>query len=299
MSAVCGHSPVSGLYYELVGQRSSGRRYLLIHGGGATGACFRATPDGRLGWADLLAARGAECWVTDWPGCGRSGRSDPLGLHYEDLVAGYLELLEGTIQEPVVIVCHSMGGVIAWKLAERAPALVEEVVALAASHPGNGAPRSQVIEDDGTLVRALFAASGVEFRIRRDRLYHYDDAYVLDQGIASSTRFPRDCLAAFRAGLCGIPPLVLLQRLGLEGGLPSVTATESFSGLPVRLVAGPEDPAHTREIEQATAALLASWGARVETVFLDDAGVRGNGHFFFLEENSDELLDLALPGWST
>ena len=294
MSAVCGYANVSGLYYEIVGTRGHANRYLFVHGGGATGACFRATPDGRPGWADLLAAEGAECWVTDWPGCGRSGGADPLALRYEDIVAGYVELLEGTIRESVVLVCHSMGGAIAWKLAERVPTLVKQIVALAASHPGNGASHARVIEDDGTTVRAVFEASGVEFRVRRDRLYHYDDGYVLEQGIAGSTRFPREYLAAFRAGLCGLPPLVLLQRLGLDGGLPWVESTDSFDGLPVRLVAGPEDPAHTREIELETAALLTSFGAHVETVFLDEAGVTGNGHFFFLEENSDELLDLAL-----
>ena len=57
---------------------------------------------------------------------------------------------------------------------------------------------------------------------------------------------------------------------------------------------GTEDPAHTREIDSATVELLRSWGAEADLLFLADRGIDGNGHFLFLEENSDELLDLAL-----
>ena len=295
MSASCGHLPASGLYYEVLGRPGSRSPYVFVHGGGASGACFRVTPDGRPGWAERLAGRGEECWVSDWPGCGRSGGRDPVTLRYDDLVEGYAELLS-LIGRPVTLVCHSMGGAIAWKLVERSSGLVERVIALAASSPGNLAGAASVQSDDGTEVRAVFDASGVEFRVRRDRLYRYDDAYLLEQGIAGSTRFPREALGRFRSSLLGIPPLVLLQRLGLEGGLPVVEAGGAFSGLRALLVAGPHDPAHTRAIEKRNLELVRSLGAEAELLLLDDAGVDGNGHFFFLERNSDELLDLVLAG---
>src|SRR5205814_6737134 len=69
--------------------------WLFVHGGGASGACFRETVDGRPGWADVLAAEGAECWVTDWPGCGRSGGRDPLAVRYADLVEDRKSVVEG------------------------------------------------------------------------------------------------------------------------------------------------------------------------------------------------------------
>jgi len=292
--ASCGHEPSSGLYFEVLGEPGARPPFLFVHGGGASGACFRATADGRPGWADLLAARGEEVWLTDWPGCGRSGGVDPLKVGYQELVDGYVRLVEEVLGRPVWVVCHSMGGAITWKLVERCRPLVDSVLAVAASYPGNLAPPAEVVADDGSLVRLRFAASGLVFEIRRDRLYHYSDAYVYDQGLAGSTRFPRERVDALRAGLLGIPPRAILQRLGHDGGLPRVERTEAFAGLRVLYLTGTEDPAHTREIDQETVELLRSWGADADHLFLADRGIEGNGHFLFLEENSDELLDLAL-----
>lgn len=294
MSAVCGHEPSSGLYFEVLGARDAAVPFLFIHGGGASGACFRTTPDGRPGWADRLADRGEEVWLTDWPACGRSGGRDPLDVGYPQLVEGYVRLLEELIARPMRIVCHSMGGAITWKLVEHCRPFVRSVLAVAASYPGNIAPEAEVLADEGALVRLRFAASGVAFEIQRDRLYHYSDAYLREQGLAGSTRFPRAHERALRAGLLGIPPLAILQRLGHEGGLPRVERTEAFAGLRVLYLTGTHDPAHTRAIDSETVELLRSWGADAELLFLADRGIEGNGHFLFLEENSDELLDLAL-----
>jgi pimeloyl-ACP methyl ester carboxylesterase len=278
--ARCGYEPSSGLYYEVLGE---GRPVVFIHGGGGSGSSFRVTPDGRPGWADLVAERGFQCWVTDWPGCGRSGGRDPLAIRYDDLVAGYARLLAVVGSMPAVV-CHSMGGAVTWKLVELG--LVERVVAVAASYPGNIQPSGESIFDDGRIARIRFLATGVEFEVDRDRLSYYSDAYVFDQGIAGSRRFPWKHLDAFRASLLGLPPLTLLQRLGGEGGLPRVEHPDAFRGLRVDYFTGTEDPAHTREIEERTVDLLRTWGADARVHWLD-----GNGHFPFLEENSDEILE--------
>jgi pimeloyl-ACP methyl ester carboxylesterase len=47
-------------------------RVVLIHGGGGQGTDWLQTPDGRPGWAPLLAAEGFETFVVDRPGHGRS-----------------------------------------------------------------------------------------------------------------------------------------------------------------------------------------------------------------------------------
>lgn len=278
----CGWLVDSGMYYEVVGDvDGQALPWVFVHGGGATGACFRTTAEGRPGWAELLAARGIECWVTDWPGVGRSGGRDPLTVTYDDLVEGYAALLTQVVRRPAVVVCHSMGGALTWKVVERSRSQVAAVVGLAASYPGNIAPVSEVVGDDGTTVTARFAASGVSFTVARDRLYRYDDAYLLRQAIAGSTQFPLERLGAFRAGLVGIPPQLLLQRLGLAGGLPAVDDPGAFRDLPVRLFSGTEDPAHTRTIDGETAELLRGWGADAQLLWLGDHGLPGNGHFLY------------------
>ncbi len=284
-----GFEPSSGLYFEVVGRSSSAHPVLWIHGAGATGACWRVDLEGRPGWADQLAANGAECWVTDWPGSGRSGGRVITDLVFDDLVAGYLHLLTDVIAEPVVVVCHSMGGAITWQLVQHARELVAGVVSVAGAYPANTPPTSTILEDDGRTVRYIFDETGVEFLIDRDRAYLYDDAYVFKQGIAGSTRFEPALVDALRNAFVPFSPLVVLQRGGVEPGMPAVTAPEVFSGLDVALIAGDQDPAHTNEIETRTLELLRSWGADAELVWLPDLGIEGNGHFLFWESNAAEI----------
>jgi pimeloyl-ACP methyl ester carboxylesterase len=293
-----GHEPKTGLYYELLGPERPGAAgdppLLLIHGGGATGACWRATPDGRVGWADQLAARGHRLWVTDWPGTGRSGNRNGLEIAYADVVEGYLTLLRETIAEPVVVVCHSMGGAVTWQLVEHAPELVAGVVAVAAAYPANAMTgRSEVVSDDGQVAVIDFVDTGVRNTVDRRVMNLYGDGYVFKQGIATSTRFPMDQVDAMRAGFVGLPPRMLLQRLGVEPGLPRVEQPAGFEGKPIRLLTGSEDPAHTRAIEERTVEMLRGWGAEVELTWLPDLDIDGNGHFMFFESNSDELLDVV------
>lgn len=289
----CGNEPSSGLYYEVVGTRSDGRPpVLMIHGGGATGASFRATLDGTAGWADLLAGRGHEVWVTDWPGCGRSGGRNVVDVEYADVALGYRRLLRDVIREPVVVIPHSMGGATTWQLVEHESDLVAGVVAVAASFPGNISSPSEVLSDDGTVIEVVFKDSGAKFVVDRSRGYLYEDDYIYKQGIHTSTRFPMDRVGDMRAGLVPFPPRMLLQRMNVIPGLPAVADTSGFRGLRARLVAGTEDPAHTREIEESTAGLLRSWGAEVEVMFLGDRGITGNGHFMMFEDNHAEVLEV-------
>jgi len=295
MTARVGHEPRTGLYWERLGDRDAGRPpLLLIHGGGATGACWRATPDGRVGWADRLAARGYECWVTDWPGTGRSGNRNGLEIEYDDVVAGYRALLRDVIAEPVVVLCHSMGGAVTWQLVEHDSDLVSGVVSVAGAYPANVVARSEVLEDDGAVARIRFADTGVVMTVDRRVMNLYGDGYIYEQALAGSTRFPREHVDALRAGLVGLPPRMLLQRLGVLDGMPTVDDGGGFAGKPIRLIAGEEDPAHTRTIEERTVGLLLGWGADAELVWLADRGIAGNGHFMFFESNSDGLLEVVV-----
>src|SRR5262245_31687190 len=205
----------TGTYWELLGERGDGPPLLFIHGGGGTGACWRATPDGRRGWADLLAERGHECWLTDWPGTGRSGNRNGLEITYGDVVEGYRRLLADVIARPVVVICHSMGGAVTWQLVQHESDLVAGVVSVAGAYPANVVARSDVVSDDGDVAVIDFADTGVRMTVDRRVMNLYGDGYIYQQGIATSTRFPMDRVEELRAGLVGLPPNMLLQRLGV------------------------------------------------------------------------------------
>lgn len=288
-----GHEVTTGLHWELHDDGADRPPLLLIPGGGATAACWTATPDGRPGWAQALIAAGHPVWLTDWPGVGRSGGRSMLEIAYADVVEGYERLLADVIAEPVVVVCHSMGGAIAWQLVVRHPELVHGVVSVAGAYPGNLVPQSELLSERDGVHHVRFAETGVEFRVDANAPYVYEDGYVEHQAIGSSTRFPRESEDVFRASLVPLPPRMVLERLGVLAGMPRIDDAGGFAGMPIRLVAGDRDPAHTREIEERTVAQLHEWGSDAELIWLPERGIEGNGHFLFLERNSDEVLDVV------
>ena len=87
---------------------------------------------------------------------------------------------------------------------------------------------------------------------------------------------------------------MILQRAGVMPGMPIIEKTEGFKGKRIRLVAGSEDPAHTRAIEQRTADLLSSWGADAKVIWLPDHGIVGNGHFLPFELNHEQILEVIV-----
>ncbi|HKN94226.1 MAG TPA: alpha/beta hydrolase, partial [Thermoleophilaceae bacterium] len=278
-----GWEKASGTYYEIFGTSDGAPPIVFIHGGGATGACWRATADGRVGWADQLAERGYECWLTDWPGTGRSGNRNGLEIEYGDVVDGYRRLLRDVIGQPVVVVCHSMGGAVTWQLVQHESDLVAGVVSVAGAYPANVVAKSEVVSDDGDVAEIVFADTGVQMTVDRRVMNLYGDGYIYQQGIATSTRFPRDKVDEFRAALVGLPPKMLLQRLGVLEGMPMVDQPAGFEGKQIRLIVGGEDPAHTREIEDRTIGLLRGWGADAELIWLPERGIEGNAHFLMSE----------------
>jgi pimeloyl-ACP methyl ester carboxylesterase len=285
----CGHETSTGTYFEVLGEERT-PAVLMVHGGGATGACFRADLRGGPGWADQLAEQGFCVWVADWPGTGRSGNRLLTDIEYDDVVTGHLRLLQDVIGTPVVIVCHSMGGAVAWQLVEQVPDLVAGVVGLGAVYPGNLSSPAEIVSEEGQVVTVRSPLSGAVFVVDLTRGWLYEDDYIYRQGISTSRRFPMGLVDKMRAGFVPVPPKMVLQRLGVMSGLPTVEDTSGFQGLGVRLIIGTEDPAHTPAGERATAELLRNWGADAEVLCLADVGIEGNGHFLFFEDNADEIL---------
>jgi len=289
-----GNETGTGTYFEVLGTPSARPPLLFIHGGGASGVCWRRTADGRPGWADRLADDGWECWVIDWPGSGRSGNLDPISVSFAHLVTGVERILVEEIGRPTVLIPHSMGGAVAWKVAESPTGLVAGIVGIAASAPGNLTPKSEVISDDGRRISVRFVDSGVVSHVDREALWFYSDEMIDHQALAGSTHLSREAGRSHLHALAqGISPTVLLQRMGTIPGLPVITRPEALRGLQIRLIAGDQDPAHLQSTETRTAELLRSWQADAQLVWLPDRGIVGNGHFLMLEDNSDEILAIV------
>jgi pimeloyl-ACP methyl ester carboxylesterase len=283
------------MFYEVLGEGSPDRPpWLMIHGGAGTGAVFRLTVDGRPGWADALAGRGHEVWLADWPGVGRSGSGDPLLVAHDTVVDAFVGLIENEIGRPVLLLGHSMGASVAWRVAERLRPAVAGICAIAPAPPGNLLPRAQVVSDDGTTVLLAHPDADAEIPVRVDTMFVTPPEFVEEHWIAPGTRLPREYADAFRASIVPMPPLLTLQRLGGAGGVPAVSDAGAYEGLWIRVVTAPNDPTHTRERTGPLIDLLRSWGADAELVHLGDRGIDGNGHFMFLELNSDDVLDVLL-----
>jgi len=59
-------------------KNTNGKKIILIHGGGQSGAGFISTADGRRGWLHNFLDKGYEVYIVDQPGRARSGYSENL-----------------------------------------------------------------------------------------------------------------------------------------------------------------------------------------------------------------------------
>ena len=74
VKATAGTVYAGSMFVELLtnGKPTTKPNVVLVHGGGGQGTDYLTTPDGRPGWAPLLAEQGYPVYVVDRPGHGRS-----------------------------------------------------------------------------------------------------------------------------------------------------------------------------------------------------------------------------------
>jgi pimeloyl-ACP methyl ester carboxylesterase len=144
--------------HRMVGRRFSGDgpTCVWIHGLGESGSCF----EGVLATPPLVALPTV---VPDLPGYGRSPWPiRPEGL--ADVVEHVAEWMRRRVGAPVVVVGHSMGGVIGVLLAERHPDLVTGLVNI----DGNVSPGDCVYSSRAAQVDVGDFTSGGFDRLRQD-----------------------------------------------------------------------------------------------------------------------------------
>jgi pimeloyl-ACP methyl ester carboxylesterase len=107
-------------------ENGSGEPVLFLHGLNGNGSS----------WGDQLAglAVSLKMWAWDAPGY---GESDVAGDSITDLAMVAIEFLENCHSGPVNVVGHSMGGLVAMKIAILKPELVKRLI-LSCTHPGHG-----------------------------------------------------------------------------------------------------------------------------------------------------------------
>jgi pimeloyl-ACP methyl ester carboxylesterase len=115
------------------------QNFVLVHGSWHGGRCWNNV-------AALLERQGHHVETPDLPGRG-ADQTPASGLTLKD----YVDRVGGVVaaqSSPVVLVGHSMGGIVITQLAEEMPDLVQALVYLAAFLPNNGQTLIELAQQD-------------------------------------------------------------------------------------------------------------------------------------------------------
>jgi pimeloyl-ACP methyl ester carboxylesterase len=283
------------IYYDAMRPAlSTGRPPLvLLHGAAHTGSCYLQTPDGRKGWAQQFAALGYPVLVPDWPGVGRSGRMNFSELTGAVVCRAFGGLID-SLDEPCVLLTHSMSGAYGWRLVETHGDRIRGVIGVAPSPPGDLEPVPPILErgDDYVVIRR----GAFERRVDLLQPTPFDDDLVENKLIGGGGQFPRDFLTAYKRSLGAAPPRLSYERANIEGSQLHITDTAPFRNKPVLVVSAEHDRDHTPDNDGALATWLGDIGAQSTYWYLPDKGVTGNGHMMMLENNNAEIAAL-IAGW--
>jgi pimeloyl-ACP methyl ester carboxylesterase len=294
---------------------------IFVHGGGQIGVGWNETPDGREGWAPYFLRRGFPVYVVDQAARGRSTYNSQLGplsdpansLRAQSLFAAIERFMlwpaarfhtqwvgpavdgdptfeqflasqaaamaTADVQEeltaeglvalvdkigPSILVPHSQPGSAAWLVADRRPNLLKAIVTI---EPG-GPP---VFRDEPHL--AFPPSPTFPWGLTRNPITY--DPPVTSPSQLSFVALPKD-------------PDVATCYVQAEPArkLPNVAK------VPILYLSSPSgyntawDPCTTKYLTQA--------GVSYDWVHLQDVGIHGNGHFSFIEKNSDEVAKFVL-----
>src|SRR5688500_17616686 len=112
---------------------------VACQGHGRTAVLLHGYPEFHLAWEQLagtLAASGYRVVAPDQRGFNLSQRPlEPEAYHIDHLVDDASALIEAVADEPVLLIAHDWGGVVAWVLAHRRPELLRKLVVMNGPHP--------------------------------------------------------------------------------------------------------------------------------------------------------------------
>ena len=293
---------------------------ILVHGGGQIGVGWSQTPDGREGWVQFFVRRGFAVYVVDQAARGRSPYNSQLGslsdpanslraqslwaaierfmlwpaarFHnqwvgpavdgdptFEQFLASQAQAMtDAVVQEeltaeglvalvdkigPSILVPHSQPGSAAWLVADRRPKLLKAIVTI---EPG-GPP---VFRDEPHL--AFPPSATFPWGLTRNPITY--DPPVTSPSQLSFVALPKEP----DVSTCYVQAAPARK-------LPNVAK------VPILYLSSPSgyntawDPCTTKYLTQA--------GVSYDWVHLQDIGIEGNGHFMFIEKNSDEVAGVV------
>jgi pimeloyl-ACP methyl ester carboxylesterase len=281
------------VYFETFApeQATAKATVMMVHGGAHSGACYQRTADGRAGWAYRFAQHGYRVVVPDWPGTGRSGYIALDKLDGATVVEGLGALIR-SLGAPVILLTHSMSGCYGWRLLELHGDVIDTVVGVAPSPPGNIQKAAPVHAETDTSIET--EVLGGRVRVDKTALVMPSRDFVVRKLVGESRYFPRDRLDDYAASLHPIPPKLWLERQNVHASQLRVSDPRQLAGKRVFVITGTTDLDHSREVDGAIVVWLEEQGAKADFCFLADRGIVGNGHMLMMEENNDETAGIIL-----
>jgi pimeloyl-ACP methyl ester carboxylesterase len=281
------------MYVEWLAPHQASRPYpiVLVHGGGGQGTDWLGTPDGRPGWAPMLAEHGFEVYVVDRPGHGRSPAAPEL-VGPLTPPAPY-EVLRDIFVNPAHAETHTQ-----WPPGDDA---MDQFMAsggpmpadFPAAHAREGRCLAALIDRVGPCVLVTHSAGAPGGWCATDLRPDPVAAVVAIEPLGPPfVRHPQLGLA-LSWGLTAAPVAYepsVDDPIDLHDGLPRRLA--SIARVPVHLVTSPNSV--VAESAPATAAFLRQHGCEVHELHLEEHGLAGNGHGMMMERNNREVLDVLV-----
>ncbi|KES23013.1 alpha/beta hydrolase [Pseudomonas sp. AAC] len=324
-----GREVMSGqMYVEVLRPARVTQRYPLVfvHGTAQTATNWLKTPDGRRGWAYVFAelgyevflvdqpARGRSAWHaqldgelavapvavverlftatqqsewpqakkhTQWPGSGRKG--DPV---FDAFYASHVPYVADTAKSQqlfqaagaalldkigeAILITHSQAGPYGWLLADVRPALVKAVVSVEPQGPA-------VV--NMSMQQALKGESQKLDDTQRRRWGIADIPLTYEPALREGEHLSVVRLAATRA-----------DRLPAWQQQEPARQLVNLKSVPFLIVTA--EASFHAVYDHSTSAFLQQAGVPVTHWYLEDFGIRGNGHMLMLERNSREIAEL-------
>jgi len=259
---------------------------VLIHGCCTTGAGFISTPDGREGWAKYFVRNGWITYVVDMPGHGRSPMpEDYATMSLQHAVDDTVVLLKKI--GPSVVLVHSIGGMVGWKLCETVPDQVAAIIGVAPVPPAN-MPKDSF--PAASAIGQSFKSSGTGGAgpyLPEDKPAWYKPE-AAKGAFASASLFPVEAMDQYYASL--VPESARsINQLMNKDGMGLTADPKKFANVPKIIVTGDQDPRHPRAVDAQTAKFLGA-----DHLYLADAGLPGHGHPMYLDKENEKIAQLIL-----